>query len=411
MRLCFLVASFASLFPYTRTTIEYSCRAQRPEDNLDWFILYKLPKRSDDGLYNGKGFVFIDSSKPNLFWTPSKVSIDRKDQMLYTTLNLYFGASEKEKHNSLALFYSDYPPYFRTKIPKQNGKGIILAQGGKSALWIVHSIPHFPSYQYSWPKLADPDAHMAICLSIPIEHVGKVTRQLVYQDPVIFFQNVPEVWRTKDVKVLLRDKKKTNEPFLKELSSISTIGGTKLLVVSRLATGKSDFYADELAPKAKSSFAVWAKLTYPCRMLQNRCETKYKVENLLDQVDIAVPKHTVDWKDYADATDCSKEMLPLESELCPIFQRIASAKGTCPKADYQWQLMRWQFAESLKVYNENEGASWALSSNDEGYWCYTDFHRHRGQMEQSGGSVCMLNESIYKLFKLAVQKTKMKRCA
>ncbi|CDW53176.1 Deoxyribonuclease (DNase) II [Trichuris trichiura] len=376
MRLYFLVVFFASFFPYTQTAVEYSCRSERPEDILDWFILYKLPKRSDDGLYNGNGFVFIDSSKPNTFWTPSKVGIDQKDQMLYTTLNLYFGASEKEKRNSLALFYSDFPPYFRTKIPKQNGKGIILAYGGKSALWIVHSIPRFPNYQYSWPNLANPDAQMAVCLSIPIDDVGKVTRQLVYQDPVIFFQNVPEVWRTKDVKVLLRDKKKTNEPFFKELDSVSTIDGTKLFVVSRLATGKTDFYADELAPKAKSSFVVWAKLTYPCKMMQNTCGRKYKVENLLNQVDIAIPEHTVVWKDYADGQDCSKVTSPLEFEFCPIFQQIASAKGTCPKPDYQWQLLRWHFAESLKVYNENDGASWALSRNREGYWCYTDFNRH-----------------------------------
>uniref|UniRef100_A0A5S6Q0B9 Deoxyribonuclease II n=1 Tax=Trichuris muris TaxID=70415 RepID=A0A5S6Q0B9_TRIMR len=397
MKLSLLVVSLASLLPFTQTVVQYSCRGQRPDDRLDWFILYKLPKRSEEGLYNGKGYVFVDSTKVNPFWTPSRINIDQKDQMLHTTLNIYYGASEEDKQSSLVLFYSDMPPYFRIKIEKQNGKGIILAQGGRSSLWIVHSIPLFPDrLQYKWPSMAENDAQMAVCLSIATQNVDQLAGQLVFQDPVIFFHNVPEAWRTeKKLGVLLRERRRAKAPFFKKLSSVSTLGGTKLLVISRMATGESDFYADELAPQ---------------RAVPLRCAERHQVENLLDQIDLHVPKEMVHWNDYASSIDCSKEKSPLTVQLCPIFQIIASEKSTCPRPDFRWQLMRFIFAERLKIYNENEGASWALSNNDKGYWCFTDFHRKTSQLEESGGAVCMLNKSVYNLFKLATLKTEVKRC-
>ncbi|CAL9696123.1 unnamed protein product [Knipowitschia caucasica] len=127
-----------------------ACRNDKGKE-VDWYILYKLPQFTGDGLK----YLYMDESTNG--WRESEERINSASGSVAKTLKPLFDYYKKKTEGFGYILYNDQPP--KTPAPSSFGhaKGVVMLDR-ISGVWLSHTTPRFPSYQSEdfWPRSCYP---------------------------------------------------------------------------------------------------------------------------------------------------------------------------------------------------------------------------------------------------------------
>ncbi len=184
------------------------CRDEVTGQALDWFTLYKLPKSTkiletsslnNPFIYEGTAYTYM-TNLAQTEWSISSLSMNDTESFAGKTLDILYKTSFSDQksnqtsNNNLGyILYNDQAD--RVSLTRGHTKGVIIFNE-KAAIWIVHSIPHFP------PKPSDSNyqihnsqcvyGQQFFCMSIKSEELEKIGQQLLYTYPQVYDSFIPE---------------------------------------------------------------------------------------------------------------------------------------------------------------------------------------------------------------------------
>ncbi|KRX51085.1 Deoxyribonuclease-2-alpha [Trichinella murrelli] len=445
------------------TEIVHSCRGK--SDILDWFIIYKLNQIANNtaGLFNGKRFVFIDSSaKLSSFWILSENDIDEEESFLHSSLNSFYSSSKADKAETSVIMYNDWPPYARKSLTTYSTKGttrpqncVFMRKNGNSAMWMIHNIPSFPDHRkFYWPEYATKQAHIVFCLTLPYDTFSQWVSQIAYENPLIYFHNVPKRERTNVVDSLLYGKGVIAEPNYRFSNSLKTVGGERLFLFSKLAESNMDMY-QLIGKMYNATFRFWEKSDEADQKLDNICSRYLTVKRIYGNIYLFLNNpEQIAHEDYKTGINCSELVNELEIQLCKVFLIFIISHivmyliycafkkwkfhhlplNSCPREDYLWKLMFYRFGSIAFLFsvccfpfiihycnycfnsagpgikNNDDASKWLIELNGKKIWCFGSLPRERQQILCSGGMICMQNEKIWNAFDASIKFTKAESC-
>ncbi|XP_026482436.1 LOW QUALITY PROTEIN: deoxyribonuclease-2-alpha [Ctenocephalides felis] len=279
MMLCALIYIFLIYF----TNLAF-CNIQCKDENnqnVDWFIMYKLPKQTqheNELIKVGLAYAFITPQNIGNGWTTSAVSINSSQSMLgYTLKPLY------ENDINLEFIYNDQPPSGTAGDEYGHSKGILLADRN-TGIWLIHSVPHFPQVQdslYSYPKTATHFGQSVLCVTLNLNTFETVANQLLYIHPYSYKKNLPEFVEPNkypSLKSLFRGDQIMKAPFWSknEIQSLSKVNFQSYAKSSKF---NKDLYVDWLAQDLRDDLEVETWPNGPGRLRSN-CSLQYRVNNI-----------------------------------------------------------------------------------------------------------------------------------
>lgn len=158
------------------------------------FTTYKLPKNihpsknGNDNLTLGTAYTLMTNKQQK--WKLSKFSInDTMSAAGQTLAPLY---SDSADHLGYIL-YNDQAD--KITVIKGHTKGVILFDGN-TAVWLVHSVPHFPPKRDEGAYLIHPSqvvyGQSMLCMTFKFEELEKIGQQLLFNYPQVYDYHIPE---------------------------------------------------------------------------------------------------------------------------------------------------------------------------------------------------------------------------
>uniref|UniRef100_A0A8C4I7E0 Deoxyribonuclease-2-alpha n=1 Tax=Dicentrarchus labrax TaxID=13489 RepID=A0A8C4I7E0_DICLA len=142
---------------------------------VDWYILYKLPSGTGDGL----SYLYMDESTNG--WKVSKKEINSKSGTLANTLKPLLDFYKKQTEGFGYMLYNDQPPIGTASASYGHSKGVVMLDK-KSGVWLSHSTPKFPQYrtQDFWPSSGSVNAQTFMCVTYSFDKFNEIGLQLEY---------------------------------------------------------------------------------------------------------------------------------------------------------------------------------------------------------------------------------------
>ncbi|XP_070547212.1 plancitoxin-1-like [Ptychodera flava] len=258
-----------------------SCKDDQGK-NVDWFIIYKVPKilKSKNELMRaGVAYYYFDPSVQT--GRLSTVGIDSPNQALAKTLNQIYS---NHKSKSVAyLMYSDSWPHQKAKSNRGHTKGDVCLDK-TSGFWLVHSVPQFPEYSnrsYLWPSNAKKNGQSLFCVSASVQSGSfrKIATALQYNWPWVYDYNVPD---DIDAKVpALLDIANGQHIDVKEgyQDTFTSLAGQVFTVFGKGGKFNDDLYSNLVAPYFKQNMFTETWQVGPSPKMESYCH-KYKIENI-----------------------------------------------------------------------------------------------------------------------------------
>jgi deoxyribonuclease II len=97
----------------------------------------------------------------------------------------------------LIAMYNDEPTNADVDNVRGHTKGVVVAND-ISGFWLIHSVPKYPpaiGEKYDYPHTGTMYGQSFLCISLTGDQIGKVGRQLQYNEPRFYSSNVPEYLR------------------------------------------------------------------------------------------------------------------------------------------------------------------------------------------------------------------------
>jgi len=211
----------------------------------------------------------------------------------------------------MSLLYNDELPDGPTSFNLGHTKGAVFGDE-KSAVWMIHSVPHFPPYpnqSYGYPHTGHRYGQSYICLSLPTASLESVGKQLMYNEPYMYGINIP-LWAEKysSLKQAASGAHVKSAPFYNS-EKLETSGGLKLTSFAKFSKFGKDLYADLVAPALRTPLLVETWPNGPGRMPSRCTGTPFIVENV-QEMDFP----GVDREDFLTKHDHSKWAISLDSK-------------------------------------------------------------------------------------------------
>lgn len=94
----------------------------------------------------------------------------------------------KASPNRVVVAYNDEPPTEKPIGSDGHTKGIVVADKD-SGIWLIHSVPRYPDYSsaYTYPNTGRNYGQSFLCISVNSSEVDKIGKQLIYNEPDIYF--------------------------------------------------------------------------------------------------------------------------------------------------------------------------------------------------------------------------------
>ncbi|ELU06802.1 hypothetical protein CAPTEDRAFT_171507 [Capitella teleta] len=277
------------------------CKDQNNQ-NVDWFIIYKLPKISKSQyplVREGLGHLYMDVHRQS--WTMSNVSLEQRNHAIaYTLQQIYDNYESKDVAYAL---YNDEAPPDRESSSHGHTKGD-LAFDSTSGFWLVHSLPKFPpvaNESYAYPETGKLFGQTFLCISLGNQNFNTIGLQLKYTYPFIYDYSLPDVF-TKDnpnlSDVLKKHAHVTKAPY-KNLVSFQSLAGQEFTSFAKNSAFDADLYSAWLAPYYKSDMNVESWQNGRGK-LDSNCTGTFKVCNVCKMIPYGVVfKETKDHSKWA----------------------------------------------------------------------------------------------------------------
>ncbi|KRZ76852.1 Deoxyribonuclease-2-alpha [Trichinella papuae] len=290
-------------------------------------------------------------------------------------------------------------------------KSVFMRKNGNSAMWMIHNIPSFPDHRkFYWPEYATKQAHIIFCLTLPYDAFSQWVSQIAYENPLIYFHNVPKTERTNVVDSLLYGKGVIAEPNYRFSNSLKTVGGERLFLFSKLAESDMDMY--QLIGKIdNATFRFWEKSDEADEKLDDICSRYLTVKRIYGNIYLFLNNpEQIAHEDYKIGINCSELVNELEIQLCKKWKSVDLPSNSCPREDYLWKLMFYRFGTGPAIKNNDDASKWLIQLNGKKIWCFGSLPRERNQILCSGGMICMQNEKIWNAFDASIKFTKTESC-
>ncbi|CAL1593566.1 unnamed protein product [Knipowitschia caucasica] len=173
-------------------SVDISCRDERG-DPVDWFLIYKLPKKKIGAVGTGLDYMYLDSKMES--WMMSAFLVNMTQGAIGQTLSqLYSGAYKS--NSSVYAIYNDAPPIIKYNVSYGHTKGVMLFDRCQG-FWLSHTIPHFPSFPekgYIYPESGKVNGQTALCVTYKYKQFFHIVNQLLYMSPRFFNCSVPQTF-------------------------------------------------------------------------------------------------------------------------------------------------------------------------------------------------------------------------
>ncbi|XP_037927211.1 deoxyribonuclease-2-alpha [Teleopsis dalmanni] len=325
-----------------------SCRDESGSE-VDWYYLYKLPKhyQNEPTDTSGLRYLYITSNNQDN-WQFSSRFINESTSFPGRTLEAF--ATDPEV---LLIAYNDEFPNNTVVFDHGHTKGVV-ATDGKTAIWLIHSVPKFPSIPtYEYPKSGEHYGQSFLCLTLPDSEMHKIGQQLIFNEPNIYYTRVPAALKGKypELDVAIEGKWKTKPPY-HNIVDLMTSGKNNFKSFAKSVKYGLELYEDFVAPTLDVNLLVEGWRNGPGNLGSN-CSANDKVYNILY---IKNQNFDVSFKTTNDHSKWA----------------VSEATGL--------KIWRWRIG----------GADWI---------CVGDINRQEHQSVRGGGTVCQKNASVVKLYR------------
>ncbi|XP_049644314.1 deoxyribonuclease-2-alpha-like [Suncus etruscus] len=254
---------------------------------VDWFVIYKLPKKCDDGsavpdrsvLPNGLSYKYLDAKSKD--WQDGVGTIrEPKGALALTLAPLY----QNNKSQIAFLLYNDQPPPLTGKTNGQSGhsKGVVLLDLDEG-FWLVHSVPKFPPHTsnpaFSWPSNAQCYGQTLFCVTFPSSQFHDIGKQLSYIYPLVYDKDLKIIEdNLPELVAVAKGQRVQREPWKRSVNLISKAGAT-FQSFAKASNFKDDLYSGWVAEALGSDLQVqfWRRKTMP-----PSCSGQYHVSDVIN---------------------------------------------------------------------------------------------------------------------------------
>ncbi len=274
------------------------CRDEITGQPLDWFTLYKLPKNTTiieksriDSPYisAGTAYTYMTNLSQNK-WSMSSLSMNETNSLAGRTLDVLYKTSfgrqkskQKTNNNIGYILYNDQAD--EVSFTRGHTKGIIIFND-ETAIWVVHSIPHFPPK----PSELNYQIHSSqclygqhfFCMSLQFSELEKIGQQMLYTYPQVYDSFIPEFAKQEpyfqNILKVLNSEHVEMAPW-SNLNYFTTSGGEKLLSFAKYTNFEDDLYTALVASTLKSDLYTETWNNGAGTLITN-CSFKYQVHNV-----------------------------------------------------------------------------------------------------------------------------------
>nr|ACQ58151.1 Deoxyribonuclease-2-alpha precursor [Anoplopoma fimbria] len=196
---------------------DVKCRDDNGNE-VDWYILYKLPKSDSRFTY-----LYMDESTNG--WKTSKEAINSKSGTLANTLKPLLDFYDKKNEGFGYMLYNDQPPVLNSVSSSfGHSKGVVLLDK-RTGVWLSHSAPKFPTYRSKdfWPASGNVNAQTFMCVTYSYGEFKEIGLQLKYIHAYSYGYDIPTTFHAELRCVAQRSCYPEKEPWfrVKELTSMN----------------------------------------------------------------------------------------------------------------------------------------------------------------------------------------------
>ncbi|XP_047442301.1 deoxyribonuclease-2-beta-like [Mugil cephalus] len=274
---------------FQRCDADVKCRDDNGNE-VDWYILYKFPKRIGDGL----SYMYMDESTNG--WRHSTETINSNSGTLAYTLKPLLDFYIRKTEGFGYLLYNDQPPNsYAVSASFGHSKGIVMLDK-QTGVWLSHSTPKFPTYQQKnfWPNNGNDNAQIFMCVSYAYDQFREIALQLKYIHAYSYDYEIPKTFHTELKCVADRSCYPKKAPWSRG-QWLTSVTGHKFLSLAKYTRFADDLYSGLVANYAKETLYVksWGKMRRP---LKSNCSINYHVINVKDVklLDLEAFSNTVD---------------------------------------------------------------------------------------------------------------------
>ncbi|CAG9333544.1 DNASE2B_1 [Blepharisma stoltei] len=299
-----------------------------------WWNLVKMPKAVKNAPFYGKSYLYVspDNPTPTLSTNPINVT----SPMTYTLNQL-----NTDKTVSF-LFYNDGYPGSETNYSSYYGhsKGI-LAYTQTQAIYIIHSVPHFPYTDNVTNAvvldIADPQTMYGqnmMCIQLDPQTLFNIAGIMTINHPAVYFSRI--VNQNANITYLVKNVT-AGYKFTQSIYSFTSNGNFYTYFAKDMA-GQWDLYEDIIAPYYNDGFKVesWGR-PYDASF----CKPKYSY-NVLNVLGVNLGR-------------------------------------------YAW-------------YNTDDHSKWGIAIKNTNIYCSSDINRMNSQRKRGGGALCTNSTLLYTAF-------------
>lgn len=313
---------------------DVKCKNDKGED-VDWYIVYKLPNVNDRGL----SYLYMDESTRG--WKLSKEQIDSKTGFLAKTLKPLLDFYKKKTEGFGYILYSDQPPSPYTA-PSSFGhsKGVVMLDRN-FGLWLSHSTPKFPKYRSTefWPSSGNSNAQTFLCVTFPYKWFKEIGQQLKYIHVYSFDSEIPKTFHEELRCVAQRSCYPKKQPWF-SVKRLNSAAGHIFTSFAKYKRFRDDLYSGLIVDHVSQDLYIksWGKMRSP---LVSNCSAR-------------LPHHVYNVKEVQ-------------------LQRIKAFSDTV------------------------DHSKWCVTSD--GKWaCIADMNREVSQMGRGGGAICTEDPTVGEAF-------------
>lgn len=321
---------------------------------VDWWFIYKTPKRTGNPANQGFDFFYYDPEHPQL--TLSAVGLDRDSQALSHTLQTVFGSGQTTGYIS---YNDEHFDSQKNSSEKGHCKGILaFDKTSDSALFLLHSTPRFPGHQLSTlPEDEQIFGQTFICITLPdyqtANHIA--AQMLCQQNPQILTEccQLPASLTSDEPLYKLFHGLDISESDTPSTVQFNSRGGKAFSLIAKSRKWGKDFWLDLISPSLNTDLVVetWRRGTVTPEQDQR-------------------------------STEFDEDLLSLKLQ-------------ANPSQSYSWPYTKDHAKWAIALKNTLNSKPWV---------CVADMNRMVSQEKRGGGSLCFQEENLWQALMSAEQK-------
>lgn len=343
-----LLLALCFLFGHIKAKL--SCIGQ-DGNAVDRYVLYKLPeitwRQVPDHVRNGSAYAYFGEDDDCFVLSPTPIT--SKDSAAGRTLNQVYDSYTKRNAHGTSdqahLFYNDENPEGKEFFTHGHTKGA-LAFDGESGFWLVHSVPRYPpaaSDGYAYPASGHRYGQTYMCITLNSSMINNIGLQLRYNNPHIHDYNFPDAMKDDfpNINELVKGKFIKDPPY-RNLLEFTSLQLADYFSFSKGTKFANDLYSSFVAPNLKTDLLTetWQ---HGDDNIGPSCDGDYTVEDIAG----------------------------INLKMCD--------------------------GSSYSFHNSNDHSKFAVGK-EKHYVCIGDINRQTSQYKRGGGTVCKLDERLWKVF-------------